>query len=432
MIRFHPLTCCQALILLWYLLLSAVHAAAVSSDERVVAEAFVLQQHYGAACLETTTSELDAGTCVHQDPDDSSQCYPRNRTTLVSCHSEKPQQLWTYDFTKKKLHSKAYPDSMCLSRMVESVELLPCQNNIPGQLWLFDDSGVLSSAVDKDDRGSYLHLLKGDNVVIQPLQFKYFYHGQWQCYLSPASGQKICGQSEFGDNVVWQPETDKDKDKDKDKETGTEPGDDKDKDEDKNKNKDKDKDKEQPSPPVPVVWEDKPDFYWVSNRLTRDIRLSVRESTSCLGLSLPEACETGLVKGEPCYAGANVVVKTCEGDDRIWRHDLVNKRLFNKLAGYSYCLTWLNQKLALQSCFAGGAVHQKWYFAHEETRKPEEYKRLRFFSLPKSYDYLKFLKAPELPSWQSFEVEFSLVPRSSPDESCGYDPLIGTPLDECP
>ena len=416
MARFYiPACCCLMLTSLLVLSMSA-RAAPVPAVDKVT-DAFVLQQQHGSACLEITTSELDAGTCVHQDPDDSSKCYPRNRTTLVSCNTDKAEQLWTYDFAAKKLHSKAYPNSMCLSRMVDSVELLPCQSNVSGQLWLFDQAGLLTSAVDKEGRGSYLHLLKGDNVVIQPLQFKYVYSGEWQCFLNPANGKKVCGQSQFGDNVIWLPGTDKDKDKDKDED----------------EDKDEEKPDKQPSPPKPVSWEDRPDnLYWVSDQVTNDIRLSVRGSKSCLGLKLPEVCETVAVKGEQCYVGASVAVKTCEGDDRVWRHDLVNKRLFNKLAGYSYCLTWQNKKLSLQSCYAGGAVQQKWYFSWEDTWTYGEYKRLRFFSLRASYDYLKFLEAPVLPSWEPFVVEFSLVPRSSAEESCGIDPVTANPLGDCP
>ncbi|MCW7556423.1 RICIN domain-containing protein [Endozoicomonas gorgoniicola] len=418
MTRLYLPTCYQSLVLSGIISLS-VCATPVVGEEPVVADTFVLQQRYGAACLEVTTSDLDWGTCVYQEPDDSSKCYPRNRTALISCDAEKPEQLWTYDFAAKAIHSKAYPVSMCLSRMVDSVELLPCNRTIPGQVWTFDQLGLLSSAVDKDGRGSYLNLLKGDNVVIQPLQFKYVYYGQWQCFLNPANSEKVCSTLEFGDNVIWLPDS----------------GDDQEQEPREAPEQEQEQEPEEGQIPSsgPVTWEDKPDnLYWLSEWLTSDLRLSVRESTSCLGLDLPEGCESGVIQGEQCYVGAGVVVKPCDGDDRIWRFDLVNKRLFNKLAGYSYCLTWMNQKLSLQSCFAGGAIEQKWYFARRDHRAVFDFKQLRFFSLRASYSYLKSLKAPELPPGEEFEVEYSLVPRSSPDESCGLDPVTGSPMSDCP
>lgn len=443
-----PSRLCQLLAPL-YFLSSAVVAAPTDDEPMTLADTFLLQQRYGSACLEITTSDLDAGTCVHQDPDDSSKCYPRNRAVLTSCNGEKAEQLWTYRYLEKKVRSSAYPDSMCLSRMVDSVELWPCTSGIPGQLWTFDQFGLLSSAVDKDGRGSYLHLLKGDNVVIQPLQFKYLYYGQWQCFLNPSSNEQVCDKSAFGDNVIWLPGNDDDdqnddqnqdnddnQDGDQNRDDDKNQNDDQKQDDDNNQDDDQGLDDDSPNgdqpQPEPVTWEDKPDdLYWLSDRLTNDLRLSVRETQHCLGLDLPEECESGAVQGELCYVGSAVVVKPCAGEDRVWRYDLTKRRIFNKLSGYSYCLTWLNDKLSLQGCFAGGAPMQKWYFSRKERNSNVEYKRLRYFSPRKKYDYLNSLVPPALPSWQDFEVEYFLVPRTSPTDGCGLDPVTGKPLTSC-
>lgn len=396
-------TICQISILL-SLSLPILAETDEGSGQQTIADRFLLQQRYGSACMEVTTDELDKGACVHQDPNDPDKCYPRNRAVLANCVSDRPGQQWYFDFGGKQVHNNAYPESMCLSRMVDSVELWPCISGIPGQVWTFDQAGLLTSKVDFEGRGSYLHFLKGDSPIIHPLQFKYVYPGQWDCYRSPIDGELQCDKQSFGDNVIWKPEPAPDP------EPTLEPK------------------------PVPVEWGAKPkDLYWMSGRITGDLKIIARETSYCLGLDMPEECQTGELRGESCYARASVEMRHCSGGgDRIWRYDVGKKRLFNKLAGYTYCLTWLKGKLSLNSCFAGGGKVQNWYFARGRNEVPFGFKRLRYITPRKQYDFQSGLEAPDLPAWQDFELEYQLQPRTAPDQACGVHPVYGTPMAQCP
>ena len=388
---------------LFWLIIGQVSAETdTGNNQQTVAETFSLQQRYGSTCLEIVTEDLDEGTCVHRDPVNPAKCYPRNRAALVNCNNDKPEQLWVYSFDTKRVHDSAYPASMCLSRMVASVELWPCISDVHGQTWSFDQVGLLTSSADFEGRGSYLYLLKGYSSVVQPLQFKYLYFGQWDCYRSPVDGELKCDKDGFGDNVIWKPEPEPEPEAEPD--------------------------------PEPVDWGEKPtDLYWLSERVTNDIKIIARESRYCLALDMPEQCETGELTGEACYEGVSVIMKPCSGrEDRIWQHDVTTKRLFNKLAGYTYCLTWLNNKLSMKSCFAGGSIIQKWYFARGRNQVSFDYKRLRYITARKQYDFQKVLEVPDLPQWQEFELEYQLQPGTSPNQGCGTDPVTGNPMEQCP
>lgn len=90
------------------------------------ADQFFLKQVDGSDCLALDVEEVDFATCEHQNPEQKGLCYSGNRAVIKPCDDNSLAQKWHYDFQKKTIHYQGYSASMCLSRVIEGLEMLPC------------------------------------------------------------------------------------------------------------------------------------------------------------------------------------------------------------------------------------------------------------------------------------------------------------------
>ena len=337
----------------------------------------VLKQQNGAACMTVQVSEAQRHLCTYRDPLNPKKCYPYSKVALSDCLTSGSRQQWYYDNQNNILHSTDYSSAMCLTRTVDTLEMIPCVTGSSAQMWRFKPDDVLESALDRSVGRSYLPLISGGTYEQLPIVRELF----------ERSGR---GESD--------PPPDPDED------SGSE-----------------------------LSWEDVPeDSHWVSQKVTGDLRLRVDGADSCLGLIMPDNCETG----RSCFARAKVRLRQCGySEDEIWRHDLRSKHLFVKRAGYRFCLTWLHGKLTMFGCFAGGVPAQKWYFARGRTPASSERGLLRSENkgINEPYEYIQSLNRPlELNPRRRVRVRVELVPgRASDRTGCGYNPVTGDELLDC-
>ncbi|WP_257279819.1 RICIN domain-containing protein [Endozoicomonas sp. ISHI1] len=130
----------------------------------------------------------------------------------------------------------------------------------------------------------------------------------------------------------------------------------------------------------PVLsWEERPEgAFWVSERLTEDILLVNQSPRFCLGVRAAEKCLYESPDKSSCYSSTPIELAACESQsNQVWRHDLLTKRIFNRAAGYRYCLTRYPEGFSLLPCFPGGSPSQRWYFARGKSASSPEIGQLR-------------------------------------------------------
>ena len=406
----------------WLSLLLLLIGQSVADDEAgQFATEFMLQQKEGSYCLTLDVRDDEFSSCVYQDQTSGGLCYPRNRAVLASCDEESDAQRWSYDYQKKQIYYHGYSSWMCLSRMVETVEMLPCSNEIQGQIWLFNEDAELASAADREFPQAYLKLLGRDEFDPRPLTFHFLAAdmGEGECFKSPLTGIVECARSEeteadTGGETPDSPETNPN-----DSDQGGPAVDD-----------------SPPSPPVrpAVSWDNPYGLFWVSDKLTQDMELTYTVNNVCLEVEEPAACLKSNDYSRECYSGQRVRTATCLGQDNsLWKHDLKTKRIFNKAAGYSYCLSWLQNHFLLLPCFAGTSPAQKWFFGLGTYAAPLERGQLKSSShgALKPFDYLKALDLPLSYGSASGVKSERSVHYESFGELCGYEPIEGKWTGDC-
>ncbi|MGI9277138.1 MAG: hypothetical protein ACR2PT_20120 [Endozoicomonas sp.] len=336
----------------------------------------VLKQQNGSACLTVRVVAAQSHLCAYRDPLNPKTCYPYGRVVLSGCRSSGDGQQWYYDSLNSIIHSTDYSSAMCLTRTVDSLEMIPCVTGSLAQSWQFNADDLLGSALDRATGQSYLQLLDGETFEQLPLV-------------------KASLDQSGADDPEPPPA-------------------------------------QEPEPSV-SSWEEVPEgSYWVSGKVTGDLRLQVDGADSCLGMVMPAGCETGRI----CFARAKVQLRQCDfSDNEIWRHDLRTKHLYVKKAGYRFCLTWLHGKLKMFGCFAGGVPAQKWYFARGKTSFSPERGLLRSSAkgINEPYEYVQSLNRPEqLNKRKPVRLRVEVLPGRNPgSESCGFDPVTGDVLESC-
>jgi hypothetical protein len=168
--------------------------------------------------------------------------------------------------------------------------------------------------------------------------------------------------------------------------------------------------------------------------LTDDLGIVLESPRACLSVQVSQQCLSEAEDARVCYSGAPVELNLCDqGAAQIWSHDLKTKRLFSRVAGYSYCLTWLNETLSIQSCFPGGSPSQKWYFARGKTAAAPERGLLRTMikGISEPYSYGKVLKAPHSPDKKKKKSEGIRVRFEWVGSECGFHPVTGVWLGRC-
>lgn len=362
-------------------------------ESEPIANRFLLMQKAGGLCLTIKPAPPESESCIYKDPENGEQCYPSSQAVLEVCEEGRGGQRWLYNFPKKQIYFSGYPSELCLSRMVNGLEMQVCEDGLVAQKWRFDSEGELISLADQQIEGDYLKLLQDESEVRDPLLFKYLGSdmGEERCFKDPVAGKVVCGQQE---------PTQEDP-------PNVEPT---------------------PPPELTAEWGDRPEEFWVSEKLTEDLNLVYPVVRSCLSLKLSEQCLSGSMQGAECFSGIQVEMDYCKGNDaQVWRHDLKKKRLFNKLAGYGYCLTWKGQQLKLQGCFAGGAPSQQWYFARGKTEASPERGRLRTVvgGLKTPYQYLDDIEFSDDLGVRRGRLRILYEAVSGSGSVCGYHPVTG-------
>ena len=443
---------------LFSLILSLLLFAA-NTEAEAFAEKFMLQQKEGRSCLTLDVRDDEFSSCVYEDPEKAGLCYPRNRAVLTRCDEGNSSQRWFYDDQKKHLYYQGYSTAMCLSRMVETVEMLPCSDEITGQIWFFNGDRELVSAADREFPQAYLRLLGQDEFDPKPLTFQFVRSemGNKECFKSPLTGAVECALPDDG-SVDDKPENpDQEPTEPVEPDPGDKSGEDPDADNDGDK-KDQPPETDNPpelgpgecyqnpetgviicsepeAPPAATVdWDSPHGLFWVSDKLTQDIELTYTVNTVCLEVQQPAACLKNRDYSRACYSGQTVVTATCLGQDQsLWKHDLKTKRIFNKAAGYGYCLTWLQNRLQLMPCFAGTSPAQKWFFGLGTYAAPLERGRLKtaINGGLKPFDYLKVLDLP-LSYGSASGVRSERSVNYEPfGELCGFEPIEGKWTGDC-
>ncbi len=412
------------------LLILPVSQALAEGESDTFATTFMLQQKEGQYCLTLDVRDNEFSSCVYQDPEQSGLCYPRNRTVLKSCDEQLETQRWSFDYQKKRIYYQGYSIAMCLSRMVETVEMLPCSDASQGQIWFFNDNEELLTAADAEFPQGYLRLLGQDEFDPKSLTFKFSTAdmSERKCFKSPLSGSIECSLPEQPSFPEPEPEPEPD--------SGEEGTSDNKPDQNEGGKQKPPQEEPAPSPPVrPAVrWDDPQGLFWVSDKLTQDIEFTYAINTICLQVEEPLACLKNNDYSRECYSGQRVTTATCFGqDESLWKHDLKTKRIFNKSAGYRYCLTWLQNQLLLMPCFAGISPVQKWYFGLGNTSASLERGRLKSSAQGALYpfDYQQVLDLPlSYGSTSGINGERSV--RYEPfGELCGFEPVEGKWTGDC-
>ncbi|WP_152558492.1 ricin-type beta-trefoil lectin domain protein [Endozoicomonas numazuensis] len=419
---------------------SSTSKAEVSDNNLVVerfANRFFLQQEDSLDCLQIDVEGIEFEACVHQDPEPGSVCYPRNRAVIKPCDESSSAQKWHYNFQKKTIHFQGYATSMCLSRMIETLEMLPCIESTRAQIWTFDEQGRLSNALDGQQKSSYMALIdKSDDPV--PLAYRYLESdmGERRCYKNLNTGQIVCEYEEA------EPGRDRKPDQEEEKSDSEEKG----------ANRGDEEPVEEPQPDKPrlpeeeapaeeiqpaLEWEERSEgAFWVSERLTEDVMLVNQHPRVCLNAEAAESCLSEATDKSRCYSAASIALTACDSHgSQVWRHDLKTKRIFNRAAGYRYCLTWVPGGFSLLPCFPGGSPSQKWYFARGKTEASLERGRLRTMlnGIQNPYSYVQALSLPEgiskpkKKNLQALKVHFERLYAE-----CGWNPVTGSWQGYCP
>ncbi|WP_062262027.1 hypothetical protein [Endozoicomonas arenosclerae] len=398
-----------------------------------------LEQVNSLDCLELEVKGIEFKTCVSVDSEPEGLCYPRNRVVIKPCDETSESQKWHYNFQKKTVHYPGYSTSMCLSRMIETLEVLPCIEATSAQLWLFDEQGRMFSAVDGQEKKSFLSLIdKSDDPA--PLAYRYLESdmGERRCYKNLHTGQIVCEYESSEPDPDTKPEPKPEESEADEARTGDEPV--VPEEEEEEARPEKPIPPEVITPPVeeePVLgWEDKPEeAFWVSERVTEDLILTHDNPKVCMQVKGLDNCLSESVDKNSCYAAAPIELTTCDGQvGQIWRHDLQTKRVFNRAAGYRFCLTWGQEVLSLLPCFPGGSPSQKWYFAQGKTQASLERGQLRTMlnGIREPYSFHQALKLPSVDAkpgkkkTQSLRIRFEWL-----QGGCGWHPVTGYWQGEC-
>ncbi|WP_194842491.1 hypothetical protein [Endozoicomonas sp. OPT23] len=400
----------------------------------------MLKQKGGQYCLALDVKADEFSSCVFQDPDDNGLCYPRNRAVLKICDEQADAQRWSFNYQKKRIYYQGYSTAMCLSRMVETVEMLPCSDSSQGQIWFFNESEALVTAADTEFPLGYLRLLGQDEFDPKSLGFVFSSAdmGKRECFRSPLSGSIECALSGAADvpekNDVSEPGN---------SEEGSSSGNDSGQSDDSEKGVDSEKPTNEesapddtPAPPErpAISWDDPQGLFWISDKLTQDMELTYTVNNICLQVEEPISCLQNNDYDRTCYSGRKMMTATCLGqDESLWKHDLKTKRIYNKAAGYGYCLTWVQNHFLLLPCFAGGSPAQKWYFGLGTNGKPLEYGRLKSSAQGALYpfDYLKVLDLPLSYGSASGVSKDRSVKYEPFGELCGFEPIEGKWTGDC-
>ena len=103
-------------------------SAEEGSGENVRQIPFQLVQQHGSLCLEVESRDSEYNSCIYSDLEDNGRCYPRNRAVMKTCVEKSSEQDWSYNPERLFLHYGSYSKALCLTRMVRSVEMLPCES----------------------------------------------------------------------------------------------------------------------------------------------------------------------------------------------------------------------------------------------------------------------------------------------------------------
>ncbi|MGI9283298.1 MAG: ricin-type beta-trefoil lectin domain protein [Endozoicomonas sp.] len=418
-------------------------AEAELSDNNLVVERFAnrffLQQEDGLDCLELDVEGVEFEIYVHQDSEPEGRHYPRNRAVIKPCDENSSSQKWHYNFQKKTIHFQGYSTSMCLSRMIETLEMLPCIGSTNAQIWMFDEQGRLSSATDGRQGKGYITLVdKSDDPA--PLAYRYLESdmGERRCYKNLHTGQIICEYEAAGPDTDRKPEqgeSSEDSEEGRSESDWEEP----------------EKDAQKPEKPVSpeevippeeeeqavLEWEQRPESaFWVSERLTEDILLVNQNPRVCLNARAADNCLSESSNKNSCYSASSIELTACNSQNsQVWRHDLKTKRIFNRAAGYQYCLTWVPGGFSLLPCFPGGSPAQKWYFAKGKTEASLERGQLRTmlngildpYSYSQALTLPKDVIKPKKKKSQALKIHFEWL-----YVECGRHPVTGRWQGDCP
>ena len=387
---------------------------------------FQLVQQHGASCLGVESVGVEYSSCVYEDPFNEGQCYPRNRAVMRSCEEGKESQLWRYNPQTLQLHHKAYSSGMCLTRMVQTVEMLPCLSPVnSAQQWRFGGEGDLKSSADTVQSGSFLYLLDGSGELFFSLTYR-FTPPEIEdslCYLHPVTGERICRETP----VVVTPDDGSGSD-DESGDLGPPLPDENQPDIDPTPvqpepDESDDKTAEELKPATPK--------YWLSERLSPNLTLKLERSNMCLSVVLPEGCSPveGDEDSKSCLVWDQVDLQPCNGsDEQIWRHDLKTKKIYSVLSGDEFCLTWVDDQVKMLGCFVGNGSAQRWYFSRGGKRSVGQYGFFRswIYGNRQPYHFMKGLTLPDDVSPENARIKFRLAPGQ--DQECAYHPVTGAPL----
>ena len=403
---------------------------------------FQLVQQHGASCLGVASVGVEFSSCVYEDPLNEGQCYPRNRAVLRSCEEGKESQLWRYNPQTLQLHHKEYSSGMCLTRMVQTVEMLPCLSPVnSAQQWRFGDEGGLKSSADTVQSGSFLYLLEGSGELFFSLTYRFSPPAieDSLCYLHPVTGERVCREAPIDPVTDDQGDSGEVDSGNREGESGSPPPDE--------NEPDVVPAPVQPKPapvqPEPAPAPEEPDDknaeelkpvtpkYWLSDRLSPNLTLKLEKSNLCLSVMLPDGClpVEGDEGSKSCLVWDQVDLQPCNGSgEQVWRHDLKTKKIYSLLSGDEYCLTWVDNKVKMLGCFVGNGSAQRWYFSRGGKQSVGQYGYFRswIYGNRQPYHFMKGLTLPDELSPENARIKFRLAPIQN--QECAYHPVTGAPL----
>ena len=405
---------------------------------------FQLIQQYGSSCMEVESKGFELNACIYDDPV-SGRCYARNRAVMKPCAEGLEAQNWFYDPELRRLHLSGYSRTMCLTRMVRSVEMQPCikEGNV-AQQWYFSEEGLLKSQADTKESGSFIYAVENQDLTLFHLKYQFTAPDlePGQCYVHPVTREQSCAKDiqdgverdssgEVENSAI---ETDVSGDINNDPLLEPEPSP-KENDsvaDDSNPESSEDHsagnradDLKPPEKPRPQ--------YWLSRRLTPWLTLQTTGSR-CLALKLPEGCFPSGDNGESrvCLGGAEVEVTHCLASaGQQWQHDLQTKKIYNRLSGYDLCLTLRDKGVSMEGCYVNAEDSQRWYFSMGGKVSYGQRGLLRTMVNGLRTPYLYTEKLNQLPAPAPDPDSRKLKFRITPDqpEGCFYHPVTGAKLE---
>ena len=405
----------------WWLLMSMLTSQFVIAEGAGNAKVFLnlpfqLVQQYGSSCMQVESKEAELDSCIYVDPV-SGLCLSRNRAVMKSCVKGAEEQNWYYDHELKHLHLSGYSGALCLTRMVRSVEMLPCKKEgSVAQQWFFNEEGLLKSIADTRESGSYLYAVENQELTLFHLKYQFTVPdlGSGQCYTHPVTRVLVCTEGE----KTAEEETDQgDEDSaggggDNHQNSGSNDG----------AGENNANDQEPPKKPRPK--------YWLSRRLTPLLSLQMT-GERCLSLMMPDSCSPAPddETSQACLEGVSVNVTDCSASNvQKWQHDLQTKKIYNKLSGYGLCLTLKKNGLFMEGCFVNAEDSQRWYFSRGGKGSYGQKGMLRTMvnGLKTPYLYIRRIDLPAGMAAETGRLKYKIAP--SQPEGCFYHPVTGAAL----